>query len=356
MFRRFFLGYLLVFGLGAYTASSASAQGLIWKAPDEGTWVRYEGDYSQFDDRPNDPVDKRLKLGPWRRHLTLKALKKTQAEYEGQTVDCQWFEIKVITASEKGGDGTLKPGPGGQRIYKVLVPIAGITGPPVEGRVIDKDTIPVAFLPVVKGYRRFGERPVEPITSGVLQTYPMISLLAYYRTLEVAGEGEDSPSQTSVGDHRDALQGRVDDGKPHQSFGQQSRHLDQRPGSVRPRPLEGRSGSPRERRQRFARRLPVHLHLQRGHENPRARHRSDERPGGRVVSAGAFSTLVPKLRRATQIHSETVALWMRCEAELRVSAFPSRAWERGKGTGMTSDLAEDNLLPSHAGLRMEDRG
>ncbi len=191
MFRRFCLNFLLVIGLGLCGSPPALAQGLIWNAPAEGTWVRYEGDYTQFDDRPNDPVNKRLKLGPWRRHLTLKALKKTQAEYQGATVDCQWFEIKVITASEKGGDGTLKPGPGGQRIYKVLVPVDRITGPPVDGKVVDKDSIPVAFLPVVKGYRRFGERPVEPITSGVLQTYPMISLLAYYRTMDEVAQGED---------------------------------------------------------------------------------------------------------------------------------------------------------------------
>ena len=170
--------------------------------------MRYEGDYVQFDDRPNDPVNKRLKLGPWRRHLTLKALKKTQADYQGATVDCQWFEIKVITASEKGGDGTLKPGPGGQRIYKVLVPLDRIFGPPVNGKVVDKDSIPIAYLPVVKGYRRFGERPVEPITTGVLQTYPMISLLASYRTPGRGGRGRRSPSGPSGRDLRHALSWR----------------------------------------------------------------------------------------------------------------------------------------------------
>ncbi len=171
-------------------ARPASAQGLIWNAPDEGTEVQFEGDYLQEDERPQD-VEKRIKL-EWRKRLWIKALKKTNAEYQGQTVPCQWFELKVVTASEVGGDGALVPGPGGQYIYKVLVPLdRAMLGPPAQGKVVDKAGIPVAYLPIVKGYRRIDEQAAEPITSGVLDTYPMLTLMAHYRTLDVVTEEED---------------------------------------------------------------------------------------------------------------------------------------------------------------------
>jgi hypothetical protein len=190
------LGLFLV-ALGGGQPSVALAQGLIWNAPAEGTEVQYEGDYIQEDERPND-VQKRIKL-EWRRRLWIKALKKTKAEYNGNTVDCQWFEIKVVTASEVGGDGDLVPGPGGQRIYKVLVPLERATiGPPIAGKVADKSGIPIAYLPIVKGYRRFDEQAAQPITSGVLDTYPMLTLMAHYRNLDVVSEEED-PQVTLAG-------------------------------------------------------------------------------------------------------------------------------------------------------------
>ena len=182
---------VLAFAVACFgEAPPASAQGLIWNAPDEGTEVQFEGDYLQEDERPQD-VEKRIKL-EWRKRLWIKALKKTNAEYQGQTVPCQWFELKVVTASEVGGDGALVPGPGGQYIYKVLVPLErAMLGPPAQGNVVDKAGIPVAYLPIVKGYRRIDEQAAEPITSGVLDTYPMLTLMAHYRTLDVVAEDED---------------------------------------------------------------------------------------------------------------------------------------------------------------------
>lgn len=192
MLHKFLLG-LAVFGWVAGQTSSASAQGLIWNAPPEGTEVQFEGDYIQEDERPND-VNKRIKL-EWRRRLWLKALKKTNAEYKGQTVPCQWFEIKVVTASEVGGDGDLVPGPGGKRIYKVLVPLQGVgtkLGPPKDGgAVMDQSQIPIAFLPIVKGYRRVDEQAATPITSGVFDTYPLLTLMSQYRTLDLVTAQED---------------------------------------------------------------------------------------------------------------------------------------------------------------------
>lgn len=188
-----FLSGLAFVGLMASQTSSALAQGLIWNAPPEGTEVQYEGDYKQEDERPND-VNKRINL-EWRRRLWLKALKKTNAEYKGNTVPCQWFEIKVVTASEVGGDGDLVPGPGGKRIYKVLVPLEGegtTLGPPKDGgAVMDQMQIPIGFLPIVKGWRRIDEQAAEPITSGVLNTYPLLTLMNQYRTLDLVTAQED---------------------------------------------------------------------------------------------------------------------------------------------------------------------
>ncbi|MCA9069222.1 MAG: hypothetical protein KDA84_09880 [Planctomycetaceae bacterium] len=195
MLHRFLLG-LAVFGWAASHNSSVMAQGLIWNAPAEGTEVQFEGDYIQEDERPND-VNKRIKL-EWRRRVWIKALKKTNAEYKNETVPCQWFEIKVVTASEVGGDGDLVPGPGGKRIYKLLVPLevkpgqAITLGPPKDGgEVMDHQQIPIAYLPIVKGFRRIDEQSAEAITSGVFDTYPLLSLMNQYRTLDVVTAQED---------------------------------------------------------------------------------------------------------------------------------------------------------------------
>ena len=38
--------------LAVIASSAANAQGLIWKLPPDGTWVRYEGTYRQIEFRP----------------------------------------------------------------------------------------------------------------------------------------------------------------------------------------------------------------------------------------------------------------------------------------------------------------
>ena len=83
-------------------------------------------------------------------------------------------------------DGVIDPGDAGERIYKVLVPEHAVIGD-----VADADGIPVAYLPIVRGYRRIGEQEVVPLESSSLQVYPMISLLLHYRTVEATGETED---------------------------------------------------------------------------------------------------------------------------------------------------------------------
>ena len=185
MSRCLFLGLCLIF-TGASFSPDAEAQGLIWNAPPEGTEVQFEGDYIQEDERPQE-VNQKIQL-EWRRRLWIKALKKIQAEYNGQMVDCQWFEMKVVTGTETG-DGELVPGPGGQRIYKILVPLERATlGPPMGGNVVDKQGIPIGYLPIVKGYRRIDEQAAEPITSGVFHAHAGLTLLTNYRTLEAVTE------------------------------------------------------------------------------------------------------------------------------------------------------------------------
>lgn len=152
----------------------SSAQGLIWNVPEEGAWVRYEGTYSQLVRRPNS-TEGDLELS-WTRHLTIKSLNSVEDEFEGTAQPCRWIEIKVITAQAAA---VLNPGPGGTRVYKVLVPEAEI-----RGQINDERNIIVSHLPVVRGYRKLGNEAPQPIESGVLQIYPAVSYLRHYRSLE----------------------------------------------------------------------------------------------------------------------------------------------------------------------------
>ncbi len=197
MSRTNFFGLLLLSITCLTQSSQVFGQGLIWNAPEPGTWVRYEGDYDQTDERP-DLEAKALKLN-WRRHLTIKALAKDTVDVKGQPVECQWFELKVVTGVSE--DGLLVPGPGGKRIYKVLVPLdrAKITPPKDnQAKVVDAQQIPIAYLPIVEGYRKIDEQEETPISTGVFHTYPLVTLLAHYRKLEVFAEDED-PQVTLAG-------------------------------------------------------------------------------------------------------------------------------------------------------------
>ncbi len=161
--------------------SRAMAQGLIWKLPEDGTWVRYEGTYKQIETRASTgQADLEIE---WIQHLTIKSVGQQEAEFEGKTVPCRWLEFKVQTG--KKSEAGINPGPVGQAIYKVLVP---------EQRVIGKEedtaTIPVSFLSIVKGFRKDGVKEVEPISGSVLQIYPKIALIRHYTTLKKDGEPE----------------------------------------------------------------------------------------------------------------------------------------------------------------------
>ncbi len=152
---------------------SAMGQGLIFNLPAEGNWIRYEGQVTQKDARPERPEG--IEELTWSRHITLRALGSAQGEFRGQTQNCRWIEIEVVTGqpTEGGIDGPRK-------IYKVLVPESII-----DGKARDSRGVPVAMLPIVKGYKKLGFGEVKPIRAKALQVYPGISLLAHYSDPQV---------------------------------------------------------------------------------------------------------------------------------------------------------------------------
>jgi len=179
--RRLIVGLALGCGLLFGFAHTVSAQGLIWNLPKDGTWVRYEGTYKQVEFRPNS-AEGDLTI-EWIRHLWIKSVGRETADYNGKPTPCRWIEIRVITG--KPSEAGVDPGPIGGRIIKVLVP---------ESRVIaatvDKDQIPVAYLPIVKGYSKVGDGEVRTIRAKALKVYPLISLVTYYKTLSKIGTAE----------------------------------------------------------------------------------------------------------------------------------------------------------------------
>lgn len=160
--------------LSCTAAPSAEAQGLLWSLPADGAWVRYEGTYAQTVRRPNSTAgDLQLQ---WTRHLTIKSVGQVEETWRDEVQPCRWIELKVVTGQVK--EGLIDAGPGGIRIYKLLVPESAITG-----NVLDEDGILLAYIPVVRGYRKIGDEDPEPIESGVFQLYPIVSFLQHYRNL-----------------------------------------------------------------------------------------------------------------------------------------------------------------------------
>ncbi len=157
--------------------ASVFGQGLVWSLPEDGSWIRYEGDYRQVVYRPKSNLGD-LTLA-WRRHLEIRSVGTENAEWNGANVACRWLEFEVITGV---AEGEIKAGPGGHQIYKVLVPESEITG---QSR--DANQIPVEYLSVVKGYHQIDDAPFREIASGVFQPYPTVSLLRNFKDLSAAG-------------------------------------------------------------------------------------------------------------------------------------------------------------------------
>ncbi len=178
------IGLSLAVILGA--SSSVLAQGLIWSLPKEdGASIKFEGTYQQTEQRPG------ANEGPlvleWASHLWVKSVGKEDADYKGEKTPCRWIEIKVVTG--RIDQGAIETGTVGERIYKVLVPEKAI-----EGRIKDDRNLPVVYLPIVKGFKKTnGKDPAaKPITSNVLQIYPVLGLVRDFKELE------ESPGNESV--------------------------------------------------------------------------------------------------------------------------------------------------------------
>jgi hypothetical protein len=160
-------------------AAPASAQILIWSIPKEnGAWVRFEGTYRQTRSRPNAAAgDESLE---WRSELTISDVGREKATFDGQKdVPCRWVEFKSLT---KPNGLEKQPGPGDTFIYKVLIPEDRVIG-----KTVDSDNIPVTYLPIVKGWRKVGERDAKPVTEKALAVYPTIALVTYYPDLTAEG-------------------------------------------------------------------------------------------------------------------------------------------------------------------------
>lgn len=175
-------------------SGSANAQVLIWSLPPEdGTWVEYTGTYRVTQSRPNNSAgDLQLE---WRSDLKISSVGKETADFNGASVPCRWVEFKSVT---KPNDLEKAPGPGGVCIYKVLIPESTVTGKTVDG-----EGLPVTYLPVVKGYRKVGDREPEEVKERVLGVYPLIAPVVAYPDLKPA-----SPEQEEL-DLGEKL-GRVD--------------------------------------------------------------------------------------------------------------------------------------------------
>jgi hypothetical protein len=180
--------FFLVSGFlcGLVAPSAVQAQGLIWSLPKDGEWVRYEGTYQQEVKRPT--VSEGDLTIEFKKVVTLKSVGVEEAEYEGTTQPCRWVEIKAVTG--KPSENGLDVGPGGVRLYKVLIPESAVKGE-VFQTVEDERKIHVSLIPIVKGFRKIGDGDVEEVESGALKVYPLIALLRHYQDLEETN-GEES--------------------------------------------------------------------------------------------------------------------------------------------------------------------
>ncbi len=179
------LGILTITLLGFVAESHA--QGLIWSLPDDGTLVRYKGTYKQTVRRPN-ATDGDLTL-TWDRIIEIRSVGTKEEEYAGQMVPCRWVEIKVETG--KSPEGVLDAGPGGIRMYKLLVPESEIRGT-VQEPVQSGRSIFASHIAIVRGYRKIGDEPTKELESKLFQLYPIISLLRHYPNLKAGETGQTS--------------------------------------------------------------------------------------------------------------------------------------------------------------------
>lgn len=176
---------LTTFALTWCHTATSHAQGLLWSLPEDGSVVEYAGKYLNRQERPGNNAGP-LEL-EWDSQLTIQSVGEESAEFEGLPTPCRWIEFKTVTGrpSTKGveADAGIDAGPHGVRIYKVLIPISRVTG-----QLQDDSKLPVTYLPIVKGFRKIGQLPAQPIKEKVLAFYPVLGLFANY--LDLAQQGE----------------------------------------------------------------------------------------------------------------------------------------------------------------------
>lgn len=180
--HRLFLICLAIFGY----AIPAGAQGLLWNLPEDGTLIRYSGEYIQIDSQIG--TGNTAVTSTWSRELTIKSVGKTEEMYQGKPTACRWIEFKLVDG-KKNPD--LVPGPAGVRIYKVLIPEESITG-----KLYNENNIHQSMIPIVRGYRQLGSLDIEEIKSGALQVYPTLTLLMHYQTM--TSEGMSDPESAAA--------------------------------------------------------------------------------------------------------------------------------------------------------------
>jgi len=157
-----------------------AAQGLVWSLPEEeGVWVRYSGTYTNVQERPQS-TEGPLEISRLS-ELKISALKRETIEVDGESVPARWLEFKLVSGTQSA-EG-IQPGPYGTRIYSVLVPESAITG-----KLVDDDGIPEQFLPILKGYRKIGDKPAEVLQERILKVYPLLTLLMDYKDFAQQGE------------------------------------------------------------------------------------------------------------------------------------------------------------------------
>ena len=179
-------GFLIaaVWGFACLFGHIVLAQGVVCQMPPDGSWVRFEGTYSQVEIRPESTAGK-LEIDPWIEHVTIKSVGTEMAEYRDEEVACRWIEIKIERGRER--DGKVDTGLTGLEIYKVLIPEAAVISDNA-----DDQGVPISFLPLVKGFRKVGKSDPKPLIEPALQLYPLGILVGYYRELKVVAEDVDA--------------------------------------------------------------------------------------------------------------------------------------------------------------------
>jgi len=174
--------------LALSAASPASAQGLIWNLPEDGTEVVYGGTLTQTDTRPGGQETEMS----WDSRLVVRSVGTQDVQYRGETVPGRWIEFELATG--KAAEQGIDPGPAGARVYKVLVAEPAVTGKPADER-----GIPASFLPIVEGYVKVADQPPQKLATTAFEVYPTLSLLMNYKPNELTQEAEGQETEAPAG-------------------------------------------------------------------------------------------------------------------------------------------------------------